>query len=229
GGYYTYEFENGVNLSLKNLENKIKEGDAELAKKNFDRAIEIYTVDCMNNFPGSIPQNVRVQKSIQNANSQKALYELKLEQQRIAEEKRREKQLEAAIVSQEKERKKQLEKFNNSLQLTTIDYVVKRLKSPSSANVIKYNNPDQTKELLNKSGNYLPNCDNVCATMLTVDAQNGFGAFIRSTYVLFFKDNSPCFLTDVKEIDAARQSQNTYGAMNAMLETILNINECGCN
>jgi len=104
GGYYTYEFENGVNLSLKNLENKIKEGDAELAKKNFDRAIEIYTVDCMNNFPGSIPQNVRVQKSIQNASSQKAAYLQKMEQDRIAEEKRLEQQRIAEEKRQERAR-----------------------------------------------------------------------------------------------------------------------------
>jgi hypothetical protein len=183
--------------------------------------------------------NLRLQNSILNAEAQKTAYLQKIEQQRIAEEKRqeqirlaeerkREKEMEAARLAQEKERKKQMEKFYASLKSTTINYVVNRLRSPSTANVVNYNNPEITRQMLNKSGNYLPNCDNVCATMLTVDAQNGFGAYIRSTYVLFFKDNSPCHLEDVRDIDEARQSQNTYGAMNGMLELTLNLNGCGC-
>jgi hypothetical protein len=89
-GFYSYEFENGVNLSLKNLENKIKEADAEVTSKNFDKAIEMYTTSCSNDFPKSIPLNMRIEKSIQNAKNQKAAYLQKLEEQRVAEAKRQE-------------------------------------------------------------------------------------------------------------------------------------------
>ena len=55
---YSYEFEDGVNLSLKQLENKIKEGDAALASKNFDKALEIYS-ECSNDYPPNIELNKR--------------------------------------------------------------------------------------------------------------------------------------------------------------------------
>jgi hypothetical protein len=87
---YHYEFENGVNLSFRDLENRIKKADAELANKNYDLAIDMYLNDCKNDYPKSIPLNIRIQKSVENARAQKASYLLKLEQQRIAEEKRQE-------------------------------------------------------------------------------------------------------------------------------------------
>jgi hypothetical protein len=85
---YFYEFENGINLTLKSLEDKIKEADNELAYKNYDYAIELYKNCYKNDYPKTIALNLRIEKSIQNAESQKILYEKKLEQQRIAEEKR---------------------------------------------------------------------------------------------------------------------------------------------
>lgn len=87
---YHYEFENGVNLSFRDLENRIKKADAELANKNYDLAIDMYLKDCKNDYPKSIPLNIRIQNSVENAKAQKSDYLLKLEQQRIAEEKRQE-------------------------------------------------------------------------------------------------------------------------------------------
>lgn len=88
---YFYEFENGINLTLKNLEDKIKVADYELANKNFDYAIELYNNCYKNDYPKTIALNLRIEKSIQNAGMQKIVYQNKLEQQRVAEEKKQEK------------------------------------------------------------------------------------------------------------------------------------------
>ena len=89
-GYYFYEFENGVNLSLKELEEKIKRGDLALSQKNYDYAIDIFTIICKNDYPATAPLNVKIRNSIANVNNQKNAYLQKLEKQKIAEEKRQE-------------------------------------------------------------------------------------------------------------------------------------------
>lgn len=118
-GYYSYEFENGVNLSLKNLEDKIKEADSELSKKNFDKAIELYSTNCANEYPKTIALNQRIEKGIQNAKNQKVAYLQKLEQDRIAEEKRREQERIAEEKKREQiriaeEKKREQERINES-------------------------------------------------------------------------------------------------------------------
>ena len=85
---YSYEFEDGVNLSLKQLENKIKEGDAALASKNFDKALEIYS-ECSNDYPPTIELNKRIENSINNAENKQNIYLQKIEKERLAQEKKR--------------------------------------------------------------------------------------------------------------------------------------------
>ena len=85
---YSYEFEDGVNLSLKQLENKIKEGDAALASKNFDKALEIYS-ECSNDYPPNIELNKRIENSINNAENKQNIYLQKIEKERLAQEKKR--------------------------------------------------------------------------------------------------------------------------------------------
>ena len=111
--YYYYEYDNTTNLSLKKLENRIKEADKELANKNYDIAISLFKECGINDYPKSIPLNLRIQKSIQNAESQKIAYQRKLEQERIAEEKKQEKlrlaeekKQELIRLAEEKKRKK---------------------------------------------------------------------------------------------------------------------------
>ncbi len=87
---YSYEFEDGVNLSLKQLENKIKEGDAALAQKNYNSAIDLYSNTCKNDYPTNIPLNQRIKTSITNATNQKIAEEKRQEQLRIAEEAKKE-------------------------------------------------------------------------------------------------------------------------------------------
>ena len=86
---YSYEFEDGVNLSLKQLENKIKEGDAALASKNFDKALEIYS-ECSNDYPPNIELNKRIENSINNAENKQNIYIQKIEKERLAEERKQE-------------------------------------------------------------------------------------------------------------------------------------------
>jgi hypothetical protein len=222
---YEYEFENGTNLTLKALDEKIQEGDSYLASEDFERAISTYENALKNNYPNNIKQNVLLNKNLTIANNKKLAYEKKQEQIRIEEEKKQEQKR----IEEEKARQNELKAIYSQLEDVTINYVVNRLKSPSTASVVLYNNPDITRNMLNESRNYLPKCEEVFATMLTVDAQNSFGAYIRSTYVLFFKNNRPCHLEDVKSIDRARNSMSTVGEMNSMLRLTLELNGCSCN
>lgn len=141
----------------------------------------------------------------------------------------------AEEIRKENERIREVEKNNQkklfyaSLKEKTINFIINRLKSPSTASVIFYYEPDKAAEMLNKAGHWLPKCDEVCATMLTVDAQNGFGAYLRTTYVLFFKDTKPCHLEDVRSLDQAAAEMSTIGEMRQMLSFTLTMNGCNCN
>jgi hypothetical protein len=88
---YYYDFENGVNVSLKNLDNKINEADRALASNDFDKALNILNNDCKNNYPGSVAQNQRLQNSIIKAKQVREVYLKKQEEIRLAEERKREK------------------------------------------------------------------------------------------------------------------------------------------
>ena len=103
---YSYEFEDGVNLSLKQLENKIKEGDAALASKNFDMALEIYS-KCSNDYPPTIELNKRIENSINNAENKKNSYLQKIEKERMAEEKKQEQK---RIVEEKKQEAEEAQK-----------------------------------------------------------------------------------------------------------------------
>ena len=72
-GFYQYEFENGINISLRELADQIKKADSELANKNYDIAIEMYKKTARNSYPTTIPLNQQIIKSIQNAERLKKL------------------------------------------------------------------------------------------------------------------------------------------------------------
>ena len=86
---YSYEFENGSNLTLKALDATISEGNKYLSNQNFDLALTTFETARKNNFPSTIAQNVSIQKNIASAKSQKAAYIQKLEKERIAEQKKK--------------------------------------------------------------------------------------------------------------------------------------------
>jgi hypothetical protein len=226
--YYYYEFENGINLSLKSLEEKIKGADYELASKNYDNAIELYNNCYKNDYPKTIELNQRIQKSINTAQIKKEAYLKKLELERIAEEKKEEVRRIAEEKKEEVRRIAENRVIESKLKEMTINYIVNRLKSPSTASIVSYKNSVNTKEMLNESRNYLEYCEGFYATTLTVDAQNSFGAYVRSDYILFFKDYEPCHFEDIRSIDKARQSMSALGQMNNILQMSLNILHCGC-
>ncbi len=104
---YEYEFENGVNLTLKSLDSKIEEGNNYLKSGNYDQAISIFENAAKNDYPSAISQNTTLQKSINTAKSQKSAYLQKLEQQRIAEE--------TKILQKQKEQEQERIKRENTV------------------------------------------------------------------------------------------------------------------
>jgi hypothetical protein len=90
---YEYEFENGINLSLKVLDGKIKDVQQLIKDEQFLTAINNLNYVCANNYPQSIPQNITIntmlkQASIKQENKEKQ-EEIKQENNRRQEEKKR--------------------------------------------------------------------------------------------------------------------------------------------
>lgn len=88
---YEYEFENGVNNTLKALDQKIAEGNSYLKAANYDMAISTLEEARKNKFPATLSQNILIDKNITNAKNQQAAYLKKEEEKRIAEEEKRRK------------------------------------------------------------------------------------------------------------------------------------------
>lgn len=86
---YSFEFENGVNLSLQELDLKLTEGDRYLKAGQFDLAINIIQSGLNYNYPSTLPQVKSLQKSLADAKSQKSSYERKQEELRLAAERER--------------------------------------------------------------------------------------------------------------------------------------------
>ncbi len=80
---YTYEFDNGRNITFENLDKKIKETDQLLKEKKYQEALDSYNELSKNNFPSDIEANIKLRDRItkcETANN---------EQVRIAEEKKK--------------------------------------------------------------------------------------------------------------------------------------------
>ena len=87
---YEYEFENNINLSLLELDKKIKAGKELLNTNNYSEA-ELYFQDVLNNtFPITLSQNVELKKLFDSAKSKRLAQEKKQEEIRLAEEKKKE-------------------------------------------------------------------------------------------------------------------------------------------
>jgi hypothetical protein len=85
---YEFEFKNGVNLTLQNLDNQIKESKSYLNSGNFDLAISILENSLDNNIPRTIPQIMNLEKNLKLTKIKQEEYIKKQEEIRIAEEKR---------------------------------------------------------------------------------------------------------------------------------------------
>jgi hypothetical protein len=86
---YEYEFENGVNLSLKELTQKLDEAEKLTAQKDYQAAVTKFE-SCRNSFPQDIPENIRFKKSFDRAFALLEEYNKKQEEIRLAEERKKE-------------------------------------------------------------------------------------------------------------------------------------------
>ena len=119
---YNYEFENGVNLTLQELDKKINEGNSSLKSGNYDQAISVFENAAKNDFPSTISQNTTLQKNITSAKTQKAAYLQKLEQERIATEKKREQERKAEEAKRiEKQKQQEQESIRRENTFVEID------------------------------------------------------------------------------------------------------------
>lgn len=87
---YKYEFENGVNITLKKFDENILQYDLLIARKNLDEALEGYQNLQRNHYPKDLKQNELLIKKIANCQILIDKRDLALEKVRIAEEKRQE-------------------------------------------------------------------------------------------------------------------------------------------
>lgn len=97
-------------------------------------------------------------------------------------------------------------------------FLCKRLKSPSSAKLVSYVDKENMKDVLKKADIQLDPC--ITAEMYDYDAQNSFGAIIRDSYVVFFKNGKPCHL---------EKSNSIKKGNSQLLKIALEMNDCGCN
>jgi uncharacterized protein (TIGR02145 family) len=85
-------------------------------------------------------------------------------------------------------------------QTLSQNFVLNRIKIPSTCKFVGFLSNTETKELLNSNFFNLKECTD--ATRVTVNAQNSFGAYIRSDYFVFFKDCKPCTMIESQELQS---------------------------
>lgn len=98
GKEYSYEFDNGVNLTLQSLDEEIKLGITYQKNKDYESAIRSFEAALVNNFPQQLSQNILLNKQLSLARTQYGNYLAKQEAARLAEERRQE----AARLAEEK-------------------------------------------------------------------------------------------------------------------------------
>ncbi|MDT8887145.1 hypothetical protein PQG44_05630 [Aquirufa sp. LEPPI-3A] len=92
GSYlYTYEYENGVNLSLKKFDDDLKVYNKLVSNNSLDQALEGYRQLLNNKYPQEISQNIELKNKIEICRQLIVKKEIEDEKIRIAEEARQEK------------------------------------------------------------------------------------------------------------------------------------------
>ena len=74
---YSYEYKGNINLTLQELDERIKEGSAFLKNEDFDSALLIFERASNNTLPPTLPQNEALRKNLQVARVKKKEYEEK--------------------------------------------------------------------------------------------------------------------------------------------------------
>jgi hypothetical protein len=101
---YKYEFENGINLTIKKFEENIRENDNLISGKKLDQALAGYKNLLNNNYPKDLKQNLDLVKKIDYCKNLIQKKEQEEQRIRIAEEKRQDKIRIAEEKRLEKER-----------------------------------------------------------------------------------------------------------------------------
>ena len=154
---YEYEFENGVNLTLKDLVEKIKTADGYLAEKKLEEAGKYYK-SAQNNYPADLPENVQLDASIKRFNDavDKHNAEVKKREEeekkkRDAEEIKKKEEERKMKEEEEKKRKAEEEKARKTTQTNpTSSTSVNSNSGSSNLNVSKGEFVDNVSNYINK-------------------------------------------------------------------------------
>ncbi len=90
------------------------------------------------------------------------------------------------------------------------NFLLNKLKAPSTASLVGYISPDEalTRDLANEIG-----MNGIKIAVFQVDAQNGFGAMIRTTYYVFFRNGEPRVVMDEGDVLKAGNMSVLRGAL----------------
>lgn len=100
-------------------------------------------------------------------------------------------------LRKEEEKRKQEEEKRKQWESSEVGkgwaYLKQRLKSPSSAKLVSYAEPNESacREFASEIG-----LSGLSIASYRVDAQNSFGAMIRSDYFVFFKNGEPKYMEE---------------------------------
>lgn len=70
---YTYDYENGKNKSLQDLDSKVSNAETVLKSGNYQEARRLLTTVCKNNYPKSVSQNVKITDLIAECDKQEQI------------------------------------------------------------------------------------------------------------------------------------------------------------
>lgn len=117
-----------------------------------------------------------------------------------------EEQLEAQRRAEEEAQRAEEERQRNAdpFKEKGWNYVRNRLKAPSTASLAGYVSPNEepTRILTDDLG-----MSGVKLAVFMVDAQNGYGAMIRTVYYVFFEHGTPFAIMNESEVASANMTQ----------------------
>ena len=125
----------------------------------------------------------------------------KIEKERQDSIKAEEAKAEALRLEEEKKREEEEQKKEREWKSSEIGkgwaLIKSRLKSPSTASLVNHVGTDAQpcKDLAEKIG--LPGLE---VAMYELDAQNGFGAMIRTNYIVFYKNGEPILADNAESL-----------------------------
>lgn len=131
----------------------------------------------------------RIEKELQEERRREE--ERRQAEERRLEEMRREERRQAEERRREEERRQKDPKYKGW------NFVRNGLKSPSTASLVGYVGPDAKPcvEMANALG-----ISGLSIAMFQVDAQNGFGAMIRSEFLVFYKNGTPLYMENAADL-----------------------------